>query len=110
MAEKLLLQAQKNEITEYYLYRALAQQEKNTANKKTLLKLANDELRHYQLLVKQTKKECKPNYAKVLWYRILASLFGITFAIRLMEQGESHAQQFYAKQTGLVLKKLLREE
>ena len=47
--DKLILRAQKNEITEYYIYSKLANKIKEENNKKILKKIANDELKHYNI-------------------------------------------------------------
>lgn len=44
---RMLLTAQKNEITEYHIYRKLAQSVKDDKNKEVLEQIANEELKHY---------------------------------------------------------------
>ena len=46
--KKCILQAQKNEITEYYIYLNLAKKAKEAYNKGILEKLAHEELEHYR--------------------------------------------------------------
>ena len=54
-----MLKAQINEITEYHIYRKLAETSKDS-NKKVLNKIAEDELRHYNFWKAYTKKEANP--------------------------------------------------
>ena len=89
--------AQENEITEYHVYKRFAQSIKDSHNKTILNKIANDELEHYNYWKKQTKKDIKPNKIKYYKYVFLSKIFGITFAIKLMEKGEEKAQSNYDK-------------
>jgi len=86
---------QQNEITESVIYEKIAKYAKGDDNKKTLLKLSNEEKKHYMVLKKYTGKELKPQKRKVFKYTLLAKLFGFTFAIKLMEKGEEKAQLKY---------------
>jgi VIT1/CCC1 family predicted Fe2+/Mn2+ transporter len=91
-----LLVAQKNEITEYYIYQKLASVIKDESNKKVLGKIAEDELRHYNIWKKYTHVEVKPNKYMIWKYYIISRLFGLTFGLKLMEQGEENAQDSYS--------------
>ncbi|UBM61113.1 VIT1/CCC1 transporter family protein [Candidatus Sulfidibacterium hydrothermale] len=93
----IYLSQQKAEITEYHVYARLAALCNDEKNKTILLDISNDELRHYQIWKNITGKECKPNKWKVFWYVMLARVFGLSFALKLMESGEIHAQAFYEK-------------
>jgi VIT1/CCC1 family predicted Fe2+/Mn2+ transporter len=105
LREKLLL-VQKNEITEFYVYSYLARVIKDKNNSDVLLKIANDELAHYNYWKKLTNKEVKPNHFKVYFYNLMARIFGITFSIKLMEKGEQKAEKFYSS----ILEKLPEAE
>lgn len=98
MEEKLriaFLGFQKNERTESIVYAKLAKVEKCPENKKILLKIAQDEEAHYHLLKKHTGVDVSPNYYCVWKYYFIARILGITFALKLMESGESNAQSVY---------------
>jgi len=98
MNEKMvqaLVAFQVNEITESMVYRNLAKLEKKAANKEVLNRIADEELGHYTILKKFTNQSPKANKFKVWWYTQIASIFGITFGIKLMEKGEVHAQETY---------------
>ncbi|MCX6800634.1 MAG: VIT1/CCC1 transporter family protein [Candidatus Diapherotrites archaeon] len=93
--EKIAFDFQKNEITQHIVYRRLARFESGN-NRKTLEKIAEDELKHFHFWKKYSKKEVKPDMFHVLEYSLLAKLTGLTFAIKLMEKGEKKAQLKYA--------------
>ncbi len=93
---QLILSFQENEITEHYIYKALAKRAKGK-NKEVLLKIAEDELKHYKVWESLTKTEVKPNKKKIFFYLFLAFIFGITFAIKLMESGEQKAEEAYSQ-------------
>lgn len=97
--KQALLGFQVNEITESLVYSRLAEVEKNKENKQVLLNIAGEEQVHYEILSKYT--ECHPtaNHFKVWRYQWIARIFGITFAIKLMEKNEGHAQQNYSQFT-----------
>lgn len=103
---KKLLFVQKNEITEFYVYSYLARVIKDKNNSDVLLKIANDELAHYNYWKKLTNTEVKPNRFKVYLYNLMARVFGITFSIKLMEKGEQKAERFYSS----ILEKLPEAE
>ncbi len=92
-----ILEMQKGEINEHFVYKKLAYLDKNENNKKILLKISDDELRHYEIWKKITKKEFKPSKFKILLYVFLARFFGLSFALKLMEGGEENAQKIYER-------------
>ncbi len=95
--KKSLLQFQKNEITEHFIYKKLARIEKNEHNKEVLRKISKDELRHYNLWRNYSGEDVHPDKLKVAWYLFVARIFGVTFGIKLMESGEEKAQAAYLK-------------
>lgn len=97
--EKIFLQQQKNEITEHHVYARLAKLCKEKKNKKILENISQDELKHYGVWEKITKKKVKPSKFKISWYVFLAKIFGLSFSLKLMEGGEEDAQEFYRKYT-----------
>ncbi|MEM2603910.1 MAG: rubrerythrin family protein, partial [Candidatus Korarchaeum sp.] len=80
-----LLRFQRNEITEYEVYRRISSLVKGS-NKDTLESIAEDELKHYEILRKLTGNEVRPSKLRVLMYLILYRIFGITFTVKLMER------------------------
>lgn len=87
------LKAQSNEITEHMIYKKLAEREGK--NRNLLERIADDELEHYKVWKNVTGRDVKANGLKVTFYKILALLFGITFALKIMENGEGKAQKNY---------------
>ncbi len=98
---KKILQFQKNEITEHIFYKKLSNMAKGE-NKNILEKISKEELAHYNVWKKYTKKDVGPNRFKVFIYTIISRIMGITFAIKLMEGGEEDAQKAYRSLTGYV--------
>lgn len=87
---------QQTEITEYHIYKRLAQRIKSTENAKILDQIAEDELRHYNGWKGYTNMEVQPRWFFVWFYYLISLVFGFTFGVKLMEKGEEAAQQNYA--------------
>ena len=92
---KVIKTMQQNELTESVIYAKIAAFAKGEENKKTLLRLSQEEHAHYEIWKSYTGIEMKPEKAKVLKYTLLARVLGFTFAVKLMEKGEEHAQEEY---------------
>lgn len=88
---------QRGEITEYYVYKNIAKRVKDASNKEILLKIANDEMRHYNVWKTFLGEEAKPNRLKIFYFTTLAFLFGYTFTLKLMERGEDRANDYYTE-------------
>ncbi|MFA6079479.1 MAG: VIT1/CCC1 transporter family protein [Candidatus Omnitrophota bacterium] len=97
-----ILSFQKSEMTEYFIYTKLALIEKNTNNKEILEKVALDELRHYNIWKKYTQEDVRPDRFKIWEYTLIARFFGLTFGLKLMENGEVSAQEVYGNMTSSV--------
>ena len=93
--KKIILRAQKNEITEYLVYRKLATTTKNIQNQEVLNRIADEELDHYNFFKKYTHTNQKPNKFIVWKYFFIVKIFGLTFGLKLMEKGEEEAQINY---------------
>ncbi|MCS7109828.1 MAG: VIT1/CCC1 transporter family protein [Candidatus Micrarchaeota archaeon] len=89
-----VLEAQRNEITEHYIYRMLASIEKGK-NREVLERISRDELNHYKMFRKISCKDVGPDWIKVYFHYYLARIFGLNFSLRLMERGEKKAQDNY---------------
>ena len=92
----IIKKMQQNELTESVIYREIAKFAKGDENKKTLIRLADEEKAHYEIWKNYTQIEMKPQKRKVLKYKWIARIFGFTFAIKLMEKGEENAQVEYS--------------
>jgi VIT1/CCC1 family predicted Fe2+/Mn2+ transporter len=93
--EARLLAAQKNEITEYFIYEKLAQSAKDTHNRDILRRISRDELKHHNIWKGHTGKKVQPHRWKIRLFYFIAKVFGITFGLKLMERGEGEAQINY---------------
>jgi VIT1/CCC1 family predicted Fe2+/Mn2+ transporter len=93
---KEILDFQRNEITEYHVYRKLSKRT-TKKNAEILLAIAEDEKKHYEKLKNITGKDIKPSYIRMFWYSLLSVLFGLTFTLKLMENNEKKAEKAYEK-------------
>ena len=93
-AKQMILEFQRNEITEHFIYRYLSRKAKGK-NKRILEKIGQDELKHYNEWKKYTGKDVKPDKLKIWKFILLSKIFGITFSIKLMENGEKVAETSY---------------
>ena len=93
---KKVIQFQQTEITEHHIYKRLAKRIKSPENAKILDRIAEDEKRHYEGWKKYSNEEVQPRWFFVWFYYFVSIVFGFTFGIKLMEQGEEAAQGNYA--------------
>jgi VIT1/CCC1 family predicted Fe2+/Mn2+ transporter len=107
-----ILQAEKDEITEYYIYEKLAKATKDPHNKEVLQHISEEELEHYNFWKKYSEKDLKPSRWKLWKYYLISRMFGLTFGIKLMERGERNAQEFYSEIASIIpeAKEILKEE
>ncbi|PNV80415.1 MAG: rubrerythrin family protein, partial [Dictyoglomus turgidum] len=99
MDKKLIMileKVQKNEITEYFVYKKLSEWERDERNKKIFLEIAEDELKHFNQLKNYTKKDLKPDKIKIFLTLFLTKILGFTFTTKLMERGEDRAIEGYS--------------
>lgn len=94
-ALKIITKMQQNELTESYIYHAIAKFAKDDENKKTLMRLGDEEKAHYEIWKKYTGVQMKPQKLKIFKYKLLARVLGFTFAVKLMENGEEASQKEY---------------
>src|SRR5208337_2392412 len=99
--DNIVLKCQKNEITEHYVYMNLAKTVKDK-DKKVLEEIAGDELRHYYFFKKYSGVDLRPDRIKIFLLSLTGRIFGITFAAKLMENGEADAQDVYTKLKGTI--------
>jgi vacuolar iron transporter family protein len=90
-----IIRIERNEITEYFVYSNLAKLSKKINEKEILNKIAADEKRHSEIWHKYTNAPVSANHLLVFCYTFLAKILGLTFAIKLMENGEQSAQSNY---------------
>ena len=86
--EKQLLKAQKNEITEHFIYEKLSTTAKESNNKRILKQIASEELKHHDICINFTCQNVHPDRLKVWLYYLISLIFGVTFSLKLMERAE----------------------
>ena len=89
-----LLTLQRGEITEHHIYTKIAAAQKDPHNREVLTRIAQDELGHYGIWKRYTNQDVAPNTPRIWFYYLIARVFGITFAIKLMEGVEKRAQSY----------------
>ncbi len=94
---KALVTTQKTEITEHHVYLNLAKRIKDDHNRQVVEQIGQDEKRHYEIWKEYTQKDVKPNKFRVWLYTTISRLLGLTFGLKLMEQGEERAQKNYER-------------
>lgn len=92
---ELLTWYQRDEITGHYIYQRLAAAVKSRHNREVLERIAADELRHYHELKRYTSQDVQPNRWKVWRFFWISRIFGVTFGIKLLEQGEERDHAKY---------------
>ncbi len=109
---KALLTAQRNEISEYHTYSWLAGRIKDKKNSEIIGQIGRDELAHYEVIKGITHTDVRPKKFMVLFYRFISITFGLSFGLRLMEQGEKAAEQKYQGLKGEIpeLAKVFKDE
>ena len=88
---------QQNELDESIIYKNIASFAKGKENRRTLLRLAREEMAHCRIWQNYTGEEPKPSKGKILLYTFIARVLGFTFAVKLMERGEGNAQIEYER-------------
>ena len=91
----ILKKMQQNELNESIIYKEISKFAKGDDNKKTLLRLSQEEFAHSKIWESYTNVQLKPNKFKIFKYKWIARIFGFTFAVKLMEYGELNAQKEY---------------
>lgn len=94
---KQIKAAQRNEVTEYHIYKRLARKAKNRKHRNILNSIAEDELRHYKIWMKYSGTEVEPNkfdLYKFYWY---TQVFGLEYGLKKMEKGENRAKINYGE-------------
>lgn len=93
----IIKKMQQSELTESVIYEEISKFAKGEENRLTLMRLAKEEKAHYEVWKKYTGIEMQPEKFKIFKYKMLARIFGFTFAVKLMERGEENSQEEYDK-------------
>lgn len=94
---KIILKAQRSEITDHFVYKRLAFWVKNKKHAEILQRISQEELTHYQIFKDITKEDILPDRFKVFFYIFISKLLGLNFGLRLMEKAEQLTQDIYEK-------------
>jgi len=107
-----VLNAQRNELTEYIIYKKLALVIKDKDNQQVLKNISQDELAHHDFWKSLTEESVTADKVKIFFYITITRLFGLTFGIKLMEQGEGLAQEAYLalKEISPRVEEIIQEE
>jgi VIT1/CCC1 family predicted Fe2+/Mn2+ transporter len=92
---RLLLRAQRNEITAHHAYRRLAAMARTERNREVLQRIADDELRHYDMWRGRSGLDVRPDWVMVWAFVIAVRTLGVTFGVKMLERGEARAQVDY---------------
>lgn len=93
--KKLVLKAQKAEITEYFIYKTLSAECKNKNNAVVLEKIGDQEKAHaifWQNISNEDVKPDKWRFKATVW---LAKILGLSFVLKLMEKREEMGTNLY---------------
>lgn len=91
---------QKNEITEHHIYKNLSGKVRGVKNRRILSQIADDEMRHYNVWKIYTRQDISPSRIKVWFFTLVSMIFGYTFGIKLMENGEKRVHHAYSRLPG----------
>jgi demethoxyubiquinone hydroxylase (CLK1/Coq7/Cat5 family) len=83
-----VIEAQRDEITEHHFYGKLARSIRDPEKSRVLSRISEEEVGHNQFWKKYTREDIRPNTLKIWLYLLSYRLFGITFAIKRMEEDE----------------------
>lgn len=92
---KKVTKAQRNEVSEALIYETLSKDGRLARHSEILRRISEDERRHYDFFKTLSGKDVSPSFLKVRIYLLLARLFGLNFALRMMESGEDLAGRDY---------------
>ena len=88
LAQRLMLDFQKDEATSALIYAHFARNMKNQKEHDKIMQISHDEAAHAAIWKSYTKQDVKPNMLKVWWYRFLMMVLGYTFVIKSLELHE----------------------
>lgn len=101
--KKQFLKFQQEEMDGYEIYLNLGKRTKNPENGKILVEMGHVELSHATYIKKYTGLNISPNKKRVLFYRVTAWIFGITFVLKMLERNERLTSTIYKKYPELII-------
>ncbi len=93
--DREVLRAQRKEMTEHAVYRALARGTRDSHNRHVLERMAQAELEEYHLWKAHTHEDTAPDPVTVFRYVTISRLLGMTFAIKLLERDSRQIRRAY---------------
>ena len=93
--QKLVLEAQRTEITEFYIYQKLADGCKDSKNAEVLRKISNQEKEHYNFWKSITGIDVKPDKRRIRFTIFLTKVLGLSFVLKQMEKREGTGSKLY---------------
>ena len=94
MLENILF-LQQEELNGQIIYEKLSAIIHDPHNSDVLKKISNEEKKHYAIWKKHTRRDVSPNHLKIYFYFWMAKMLGLTFGVKLMENGEEKTQKAY---------------
>jgi VIT1/CCC1 family predicted Fe2+/Mn2+ transporter len=92
---KMVLAAQRTEITEYFIYHKLADRTKDTNNADVLRRIANQEKGHYNFWKTKSGVDVAPDRKRIWRVVLFARLLGLSFVLKQMEKREGTGSRLY---------------
>ncbi len=99
---RILLESQRDEITDSLIYHNMAKREKDSGNRVLLERLSNEEREHAGIWEKYTDQQIEPNRLKIAWFSFLSVFLGYTFVLKLMKRAETEALISYQRLVDVV--------
>jgi vacuolar iron transporter family protein len=93
--KKLVLAAQRTEITEYHIYQKLAGQTKDANNAAVLRRIADQEKGHYNFWRTKTGIDVSPDRKRIWRTVLMAKVLGFSFVLKQMEKREGTGSRLY---------------
>lgn len=93
--KKMVLAAQRTEITEYYIYHKLAEQTKDANNAAVLRRIGDQEKGHHNFWKSKTGVDVAPDRRRIWRTVFLAKLLGFSFVLKQMEKREGTGSRLY---------------
>jgi rubrerythrin len=90
-----IIEVQRDELTDHLFYNRLAKSLGDEHNRTVLERIGQEEKEHHDFWKQITGEDVEPRKATLWKYTTISRLFGITFAIKLMERGERDTQAIY---------------
>jgi VIT1/CCC1 family predicted Fe2+/Mn2+ transporter len=108
----------KDEFKDFTIYNELKKFEKDKNFRKILEKLSKQELKHYKFWISiSTRKKYSINKLEILFFRIIRTIFGLTFTLKFLENHEKDVIKSYKNylkklkgKTKTKLKQIIKDE